>query len=181
MKRKHIILALVAIALLVGAILGVIWLKRYLEIVPNLNKGSKWDNQLNKVEEDYTVNSTNYTSFYWRTEYDTVQNKEFLKKGSLMDSIGQSPKELIDILNMRPSECKIEYVDILNDTVVIRILNDEYLSERMGTTGAYCYLSETVYTLTENKSLNFVRIEMNPGSHAGPGVYDRTSFGDLIP
>jgi hypothetical protein len=50
----------------------------------------------------------------------------------------------------------------------------------MGSTGAICYIAETVFTLTENEAIRFVNIQMNEGSHAIPGTYDRQSFGDLI-
>ncbi|WP_282125350.1 hypothetical protein [Marinifilum flexuosum] len=50
----------------------------------------------------------------------------------------------------------------------------------MGTTGAYCFLGETIFTLTELDSINKVSIEMEVGSHAGPGVYTKDDFYDLI-
>ncbi len=50
----------------------------------------------------------------------------------------------------------------------------------MGTTGAYCYLGETVFTLTENELIKYVEIEMDSGSHTSPGVYNRNDFKDLM-
>lgn len=122
----------------------------------------------------------NLNKYFWFTDYDTVDNKEFIKKGSLMDSAGHSPSEWIEILNRRNSEAKIEMVDLKNDTIIIKIRNDVYLTERMGSTGAHCFLAETVYTLTEEDAIIYVRIQMNPGSHASPGIYSRQSFHDMV-
>jgi hypothetical protein len=109
-----------------------------------------------------------------------VQNREILIKGRLLDSLGQSPNELIEILNKRNRQPKIEYIDIISDTIIIQIINDGFLTEKMGTTGAYCYLGETVFTLTENDLIKFVKIEMDSGSHASPGIYNRNDFKDLV-
>ncbi len=98
----------------------------------------------------------------------------------MLDSIDKSPKILIDILNMRPSNCKIDYVKLTGDTLIIRILDDEYLAEQMGTFGADYYMAETIYTLTENDLINFVRFEMNFGSHAGPGLFCRKDYERMI-
>jgi hypothetical protein len=73
-----------------------------------------------------------------------------------------------------------EYIDIISDTIIIQIINDGFLTEKMGTTGAYCYLGETVFTLTENDLIKFVKIEMDSGSHASPGIYNRNDFKDLV-
>ncbi len=53
------------------------------------------------------------------------------------------------------------------------------ITEEMGTSGADCYLAETIFTLTENDLIKFVRIEMNYGSHASPGLYNRDNFKDI--
>jgi hypothetical protein len=98
----------------------------------------------------------------------------------LVDSLGQSPNELIEILNKRDQQPKIEYIDIVSDTILIQIINDEFLTEQMGTTGAHCYLGETVFTLTENDLIRYVEIEMDYGSHASPGIYNRNDFKDLV-
>lgn len=98
----------------------------------------------------------------------------------MLDSIAKSPSELIEILNLRPSKCKIDYVDITGDTIIIKILDDEYLTEQMGTSGADCFMSETIFTLTESDLIKFVRFEMDYGSHASPGLYSRKDFKWMI-
>ena len=98
----------------------------------------------------------------------------------MLDTISRSPDELIRILNMRQSKSKINYVEQRGDTIVIKILNDEYLTEQMGTSGADCYMAETIYTLTENDLIQFVRFEIDYGSHACPGLYSRKDYERMI-
>ena len=98
----------------------------------------------------------------------------------MLDSIPKTPYALIAILNKRDLECSIKLKDIRQDTITINIVNGLYLSEQMGTTGAYCFLGETVFTLTELDSIGYVQIEMEVGSHAGPGVYTRDDFANLL-
>ena len=119
------------------------------------------------------------TSLYWHIEFDTILNIEYLIRGNLLNTISQSPLELIEILNKRNAKCKIEFIEQIDDTIHIRIINDEILGEQMGSTGAYCYLGETIFTLTENELIEFVRIDMNYGSHASPGIYQRKDFREL--
>jgi len=180
MKRKHTILLLTGAVLLAVSIFGVTRMKRALAIDACLDRGGKWDYELDICVEPEKITADNYTSFYWHTGYDSLQQKEELIRGVSLDAITHSPEELIRVLNMRPAECSLELVEIVGDTVVVRVLNEEFLSERMGSTGAYCYLGETVFTLTEHDAIRHVRIDMNYGSHAGPGVYDRTSFEYLV-
>ena len=160
-------------------VFGIIKINRSLQIDKCLDCGGRWNYETKKCEGVYEINSSNLTKFYWFIDYDSISNREFLMKGNLLDSIGKSPNQLIEILNKRNSEPKIEFADLTNDTIRIKIINDEFLSERMGSAGAECFLAETVYTLTENKTIKFVNIEMDYGSHASPGIYTRQSFYDL--
>jgi len=180
MKKRWRIIALIIIAFIVISIIGFKSIRNFLQVDSCLDRGGRWNSEKNICEEYYNLDSLNLSDIYWHTEFDAILNREYLVKGDLLDSLGQSPAELIDILNRRKHECKIEYLDIVGDTIKIRITNDEYLSEQLGTTGAFCFLGETVYTLTENKSLKFVRVEMNYGSHAGPGIYTREDYKELI-
>jgi hypothetical protein len=178
--NKKLIIWLLIIGGIIALIFGTKWINRFFLIDSCIDRGGRWNYELNECEEFYQIINENLADFYWKSNYDTVNNKEFLIKGRLMDSLGKSPNELIEILNKRNVQPKIEYIDIQPDTIKIQIVNDEFLTEQMGTTGAYCYLGETVFTLTENDLIRFVKIEMDYGSHAGPGVYSRVDFADLM-
>ena len=174
-KKRLIIIGVVTIL-----ILGVQWVVQYLQVDACLDKGGCWDYNLKKCNCSHTFDSTRIADYYWKSEYDTTLNREYLKRGVLLDSISKSTNELIDFLNRRPSKSKVEIVEIIDDTLVIRILNDTFLTEQMGTLGAYCYMAETVFTLTENDSTQFVKFEMDFGSHANPGVYSRKDYEGMM-
>lgn len=177
MKHKLTIALLVIIITVPTSIYLTRKIKRSFQIDACLDKGCSWNYILEKC--DCLDFWTNPTKFYWYSDYDPIKNKEFLVKGDSMNLIKLSPYQLVEILNTRKPECKIELIGITKDTIKIKIINDEYLSERMGSTGAFCYLGETVFTLTENDSINYVNIDMDYGSHASPGVYSRNDFKGL--
>jgi len=177
--RKLIIILLI-LGIIIALIIGINWTKRFFQIDSCLDSGGRWNYELNECEESYNFRSDTLTKFYWYSEHDSINNTEFIQKGELVDSTGKVPFDLVEILNKRESQSKIEIIEFKGDTIKIRILNDEFLTEQMGTTWAYCYLAETVFSLTEIDSIDFVRIEMNLGSHAGPGLYNRNDFKDLI-
>jgi hypothetical protein len=179
MKNRSIIIIIAILGFIAISIFGIIWIINFLKIDSCLDKGGRWNYELNKCEVYYNLDSLNLTDLYWHTVSDTILNKEFLEKGKFLDSLSKSPAELIDVLNRRKPVCKIEYVHIIGDTITIKINSEEYLTEQMGSTGAYCFLGETVFTLTESKLIKFVRFEMEYGSHAGPGLYNRNDFLDL--
>jgi hypothetical protein len=179
MNKKLFIIIISVLVISLISIFGIKWAIRFFQIDKCLDKGGKWNYELNRCEGCYDLDSVIITNFYWHTDFDTVLNKEYITKGNMLDLISKSPYELINILNKRKSKCKIEYIKMAGDTITIRILDDEYLTEQMGTSGAECYLAETIFTLTENDFLKFVRIEMEYGSHASPGLYNRDNFKDL--
>ena len=141
-----------------------------------LDQGGRWNYDLKKCDCLFTIDQTRIADYYWTSVPDTLLNREFLKRGKMLDSLSRLPDELIRILNMRQSKCKIQYVGITGDTLKIKILDDEYLTEQMGTDGADCYMAETIYTLTENDLFHFVRFQMDYGSHASPGIYSRKDY-----
>lgn len=107
-------LLIVGIALLL--IFGVKWIIQFVRIDSCLDKGGKWNYNLKKCE-CYSIDTSRITDYYWDSDFDTITNREYLKRGKMLDSIAKSPNELIEILNMRPSKCKIDYVEKTGDTL----------------------------------------------------------------
>jgi hypothetical protein len=178
MKKQLIILGILILG--IALIFGVIYIKQFFQIDSCLDSGGKWNYDTKKCEKYYNLDSIEISKLYWYSDFDKKLNIEFLTKGEMLDSLSKSPNELIEILNRRPSKCKIEYQNLIGDTIIIRIINDEILTEQMGTTGADCFMAETIYTLTENDLIKFVRFEMDFGSHASPGVYSRNDYNKMI-
>ncbi len=179
-KNKSIKTGLLIIGITLILIFGVFWIIRFVRIDTCLDKGGKWNSDLKKCECLYIIDTNRIADYYWNSDFDSIVNRDYLKRGKMLDSISKSPNELIEILNMRPCKCKIDYVEITGDTLTIRILEDEYLTEQMGTSGADSYMAETVYTLTENDLIHFVRFKMDYGSHASPGLYCRKDYEQMI-
>jgi hypothetical protein len=71
---------------------------------------------------------------------------------------------------------KLEFVKISQDTIFVRIKDSEFLSQRMGTTGARSFLSVATYMLTELKGIHYVNFDFTEGDHAVPGTYKRGEF-----
>lgn len=65
---------------------------------------------------------------------------------------------------------------ITKDTVFLKIDDATYLTQRMGTTGAFAFMAELVYSLTEVPSVYIVNLDFEEGDHASPGVYRRADF-----
>lgn len=182
MKKRLIKITIWCVSIIgitVILIFGAKWIIKFNRIDSCLDKGGKWNYELKRCE-CYTIDTSHITNYYWDSDFDTITNREFLVRGLMLDSISKSPNELIEILNLRPSKCKIDYVNITGDTIIIKILDDEYLTEQMGTSGADCFMAETIFTLTENDLIKFVRFEMDYGSHASPGLYCRKDYERMI-
>lgn len=58
----------------------------------------------------------------------------------------------------------------------IRIPDSEYLTQRMGSTGAYEYMIAVTFTFTELEEIEFVNFDFELGDHAKPGTYTRQQF-----
>jgi spore germination protein GerM len=58
----------------------------------------------------------------------------------------------------------------------VEVLNDRYLAESMGSSGAQDYLAEATFTLTEHPGVKSVTFQFNGGDHAMPGTYSRENF-----
>jgi len=180
-KPKNIIrLGLLLTGFAIIVTIMVKWILPFMRIDSCLDQGGRWNYDLKKCEGLYAIYKNRIADYYYVSDFDTTLNCEYLKRGKMLDSMAKSVEELITILNMRQSKCKIQYVGITGDTLKIKILDDEYLTEQMGTDGADCYMAETIYTLTENYLFHFVRFQMDYGSHASPGVYSRKDYERMI-
>lgn len=171
----YTVLAILAIILMVFALGRII---RHFRMEACIKKGGNWNKELNRCEAPDSIAQTE--DYYWHAAYDSTLERVYLERGRLIDSISESPAQLIDVLNKRPALCKVEYLHLGKDTLTIRITNEEILTEQMGSTGAHCFLGETVYTLTEIDSVKLLDIKMTEGSHAAPGIYSRADFMDLV-
>jgi len=92
--------------------------------------------------------------------------------------------DIATVLNHRFELAKLPTVRILRtdqDTVVLTVSDPARLTQRMGTTGARCYLAEVTFSLTSIDGVDFIWLDVPEGDHAEPGRFGRASFPDLLP
>jgi hypothetical protein len=92
-----------------------------------------------------------------------------------------SPELLVNLLNLDfTDKVHCEFVKKHDDTAFVRISDSEYLTQSMGTTGAYEYLISATFTVTELDEIEYVNFDFKEGDHANPGTYTRKHFIDEI-
>lgn len=142
----------------------------------NKNKNGLTSNS--EINSDTSIAKEIFTN-YWYSDFDTIENRDCIIRGKYLDSIPNNVDYLIKILNTRLAKCKIDFIRISNDTIFIKILDEYYLTQQMGTTGAWTWLAETTFTLTENSDFKTINMDFEFGDHATPGNYNRQTFNDL--
>ena len=92
-----------------------------------------------------------------------------------------SPELLVNLLNLDyKDKVYCEFVKIHDDTAFVKIPDSEYLTQSMGTTGAYEYMIAATFTITELDRNELVNFDFEYGDHAEPGTYTRKQFIDEI-
>ena len=71
---------------------------------------------------------------------------------------------------------KLKLIGIAGQVISVEVINDEYLTQRMGSTGAAEFLATATLTLTEYENTKFVDFNFEAGDHANPGMYSREGF-----
>lgn len=168
MEKKIIWAVMVAIAI-IGAVLGI-------RTVFKKNESVAYD-----------------SNYVWRVETDPVSNAGALVRGSRINEIKNDVNKLIIALNkyVEVSEATHPHGDgamidlpriVLQkaepQTTHVEVVNDQYLTQSMGSSGAQDYLALVTYTLTETPGVTSVDFIFRAGEHAMPGIYSRESFTD---
>jgi hypothetical protein len=168
MEKKIVMISLFGAVLLAALIFGIIALKK---------------NDLTVLNRDHT----------WYVEYDTATGKDLLVRGSKIKAVKGDINKMIIALNKTTFEAeasnaqkegvpleppKMRLQSMAEGIAHVEILNAEYLTQRMGSSGAQNYLAATTYSLTEIPGVRGVDFIFPVGDHAAPGVYTRESFKD---
>ena len=112
--------------------------------------------------------------YVWLVDFDNKtkkRNPKFKKEYLNVDT-------LIKGLNELYPNIKLDKVKISSDTLFTKILDSEYLGERMGTNGAALYLANLIINLTSVDKIKYVKIDFDEGSHATPGIWSAKDFND---
>jgi hypothetical protein len=168
MEKKIVMISFFGAVLLAALVFGIIALKK---------------NDLTALNRDHT----------WYVEYDTATGKDLLVQGSKLKAIRGDINKMIIALNkatfdaegtaaqaegvpLEPPKLRIQ--SVADGIAHVEIINAEYLTQRMGTSGAQNYLAAATYSLAETPGVRGVDFIFPAGDHAAPGVYTRESFKD---
>ena len=137
-----------------------------------------------KERIDYTSNE-----YVWTVK--SENSGDILIRGRKIDRIKHDIKKLIFALNKSEANPesfrtpaneeqddppKLKFKKIAGHTVSVEVINDQYLTQRMGSFGANAFLAAATYTLTEHRNINTVNFIFEDGDHAQPGRYARRDF-----
>jgi len=133
-----------------------------------IDSASKVENE--KIEIDDKISIWIYDCMV-----DTIIQARKVDKDTL------TSEKMINIINSKyQDEVILDFVNISNDTIFVKIDNSEYLTQQMGTAGADEYMISATFTLTELPKIKFVNFDFEYGDHASPGTYNRKYYLDWI-
>ncbi len=107
---------------------------------------------------------------------DSTQLME-IKRDPAADMTNLQPADIVDALNIKYPEIKLEWVKLEGDKAFVSIADPTYMTQQAGSEGARAYLAEATFSLTELKGIAAVEFSFKEGDHARPGVYRRADFG----
>jgi hypothetical protein len=140
-----------------------------------------------KLSGEKYYESKDYT---WYAAIGT-KDGDLLIRGAKIDKIKNNINKLIQALNKSnkdpetfrtpkdkepTSPPKLKLKNIKDQVVNLKVINAEYLTQRMGSTGAEEFLAVATFTLTEYDNIKFVNFIFEEGDHAVPGLYSRQYF-----
>jgi hypothetical protein len=165
--EKKLVIALMLTISFIGVVVGVMaYLKEHRSFLP---------------DNDYI----------WHVEVDSSAKTEALVRGGKIDAIKNDVKKLVTALNGTDKDpvtfraqadrepnapLKVKLLNVKDHTASVEIINAEYLTQRMGSSGAQAYLVSVTFTLTENPQIKKVNFIFEEGDHAMPGTYSREDF-----
>ncbi len=143
-------------------------------------------NQGNDSGNEVTIDSTDIekgdsavvigdAAYFWEYSYDGSGNP-MLRKSRPISADSMNYQSVISLTNASYPDVKLETEKLSNDTLVLKIADSRYLTQRMGSSGPEMYLKELVYNLTELRNIHYVKINFSEGDHARPGTYSRADF-----
>jgi len=128
--------------------------------------------------------------FTWYSSFGAKEGNRLIR-GNKIDKIKNDIFKLIYALNKSEKDPetfrtpankeptdppKLKLRDIKEQVVNVEVINDEYLTQRMGSTGAEEFIAVATFTLTEYDNVKFVNFIFEGGDHAAPGLYSREHF-----
>lgn len=112
----------------------------------------------------------------WIAVYNDSTQLLELKKNPAARPANLTAQDIIDALNLKYPQNRIDSISIEGNKAIVRIADPTYLTQEMGTAGARAFLAEATYSLTEIEGIEAVDFRFKAGDHAMPGILTRKSF-----
>ena len=112
----------------------------------------------------------------WYADFEEASNTYKIKKPaqSRLDTV--AGERIISLINNDWDSIHVDYVKKSHDTVFVSISKSEYLTQKIGSSGAENFMATTTFSLTEMTGVKYVNFKFKAGDHATPGVYSRSDF-----
>ena len=163
MKKK----ALTYGALAVVAVLLIIFAVKLIGERDYKNKEYAWYTALGAKDGNLLVRGT---------KVDKIKN-DIYKLIYALNKSEKDPETFRTAENKEPTDPpKLKLRDIKEQVVNVEVINGEYLTQSMGSTGAEEFIAVATFTLTEYDNIKFVNFIFEEGDHAAPGIYSREHF-----
>lgn len=114
------------------------------------------------------------TNLLWTVDINSKSLKK--PKSSMTPVLGT----VINSLNAQYPEIQLINPVMGHDTLIMKIPNSDYLTNQIGSSGAAQYLAQAIINLTSVPGVKYVKLNFVMGSHASPGVWDRSDFPGYI-
>ena len=89
---------------------------------------------------------------------------------------GATLSQVIKALARRFARPSLQLRRVSSSRIEVDIIDSDYLTEQMGSTGAALFLITATFSLTSVKGIHTVRFFFEEGSHARPGIFNRRSI-----
>lgn len=150
------------------------------QVNPNKNDLIVQDITINTVEEDsfaqtpgdYNSKNFDVIPYVWIINFE----KKTKKRNAGFRESFLNVDTLINGLNILYPNIALTKIKIIGDTLFTEIKDSYYLGERMGSSGASAYIADVIINLTSVKNINFVNIDLDPGSHISPGTWGKREY-----
>jgi hypothetical protein len=94
--------------------------------------------------------------------------------------LNASPKTIVEAVNRRFQRPRLKLRKVSRGQAEVVVVDSEYLTERMGSTGASIFMISVTYSLTSLGIVEKVKFRFEEGSHAAPGTFDRDSVLEVM-
>ena len=115
----------------------------------------------------------------WTVELNDSTQMMEIKKNPAADMTNLGPNDIIDAINYKYPQIKLEWVKQEGNKAFVKIADARYLTSGSGTEGANAYMAEVTFSLTELQGIKEVDFSFIEGDHARPGVYTREDFNNF--